>query len=108
MDFLASIMNSSTEEAISILPSILIIIFGGLISLLGIGHILKGKASSTFTLSSGNKSLKLTKLTQGAVVVIIGALILVVGLCKIPTKKTQITETRTTITHPNGNYETAD
>ena len=101
-------MTSSSEEAISIIPSMVIIIFGGLLSILGVKHILIGNASSTFTLNLGKNSLKLTKLTQGVVVVIIGALILVVGLCKIPTKKTHTTETKTTITYPNGTYETAD
>lgn len=74
------------EEATSSVVAVVISVLGGAIAILGILVAAKGgSARSNFKITFGEKkTLTLTKLTQGVVIVLVGAAILIVGLYNLP------------------------
>lgn len=95
---------TSHEETTSIVVPIVISLIGGIIAILGIFIAAKGgRASSNLEIKFGeNKKLTLTRLTQGVVIVIIGAAILIAGLYNLPTTKKEKTVKAKTIEERDG------
>lgn len=89
-DALANGEITTREETISFIVPLVISLLGGIVAILGIYVAAKGgRGTSNLRITFGkHKTLSLTKLTQGVVIVFIGAAILTAGLYNLPgTKK---------------------
>ena len=84
---------SEEAEWASTIVAIIIVIAGGLISLLGVYIVSRRhRGSSDVAIKIGPKlEMKMTKLTQGVVIVLLGVIVLVVGLLYLPSNKTKRT-----------------
>jgi len=82
--------STSLTEATGIVR-IIVAVFGGLIGVLGIAVAaigIGGKADVTMSLSE-HKKLSLTRVSQGVVITVIGAAILVAAVYLLPEKRTE-------------------
>lgn len=92
------------EETTSTVVALVICVIGGIIAILGIIVAARGgRASSNLEIKFGeNKTLKLSKLTQGVVIVLAGAAILFAGLYNLPKHTKQETIKAKTIEETDG------
>jgi len=92
------------EETTSTVVALVICVIGGVIAILGIVVAAKGgRASSDLEIKFGeNKTLKLSKLTQGVVIVLVGAAVLIAGLYNLPKTTKQETIKAKTIEEKDG------
>ena len=95
---------TTREETTSTVVALVICVIGGIIAILGIIVAARGgRASSNLEIKFGeNKTLKLSKLTQGVVIVLIGAAILIAGLYNLPKHTKQETIKAKTIEEKDG------
>lgn len=112
--FLATLIAAATasangeitthEETTSIVVPLIISLIGGAVASLGIYLAAKGgRAASNLRITFGaNRTVTLTRLTQGVVIVLIGATILVAGLYNLPKVKKEETIKAKTIEEQNG------
>ncbi len=92
------------EETTSTAVALAICVIGGIIAILGIIVAARGgRASSNLEIKFGeNKTLTLNKLTQGVVIVLIGAGILIAGLYNLPKHTREETIKAKTIEEKDG------
>ncbi len=92
------------EESTSIVVPLIISALGGAVAILGVLLAARGgRAASGLRITFGkDKTLTLTKLTQGVVIVLIGAAILIAGLYNLPKTKKEETIKAKTIEEKDG------
>lgn len=95
---------TTREESASPSVATAIALLGGAIAILGVFVAVRGgKASSNLEIKFGpDRTLKLTKLTQGVVIVLIGAAILIAGIYNLPKTTKEETMKAKTIEKTNG------
>jgi multisubunit Na+/H+ antiporter MnhB subunit len=98
------VYSTGLTEATGIVR-IIVVVFGGFISLLGVYVSLKsvsGKADVAISLDK-NRKINFKRISQGVVITVVGAIVLIAAIYLLPTKRSEMKINGTDITIEEGN-----